>query len=881
MRNFFHLKYFVKATSTTTLGLLGAIGLLVSVSTTAQETEIIEEIVTIGTRIQGRSVTDSAVPIDLVTGDEFQNQGDTDLNSLLRNIVPSYNVNTQPISDAATLQRPANLRGLAPDHTLVLLNGKRRHRGAVITWLGNGVADGAQGPDISIIPAIALRQVEVLRDGAAAQYGSDAIAGVMNFELKDAAEGGNLEVKMGEYYEGDGQQVTIAGNVGMPFTELGFANFSFEYGNYDETDRSIQRNDAAALIANGNTAVNNPAQKWGQPEIEDDLKLIANVGLELGGGKDFYMFGNYAQKHIDGGFFFRNPDTRGAVFATTLANPNYVGGNPLPGFEDEPASVSVRLVGDLSGSGACGFTPAVTSTQGNPFTFNGSIPGESDAANPNRDQLSAIMADSNCFVFNGMFPGGFTPRFGGDLNDIGGVMGVRGETDGGLYWDVSGGIGRNEADFFIYNTVNASLGPNTPTSFDPGKYIQLEKNFNIDLAYPIAVDFFASDLNIAAGFEFREEQFEIVVGDQESFEIGPLADQGFSAASNGFPGFSNLAGGQWDRSNVAAYLDFEADITDIWLMGVAFRFEDFEDFGNTFNYKLATNVGLTDTISLRASYSTGFRAPTPGQSNAFNVSTEFDPVLNDLVNNGTIPPTNPVAQLRGGQALDAEESTNASVGLVMSFGPVDITADYFQIELEDRLAVSQDFSLTQAEIDALLASGVTSAANLQNFRFFTNGLDTTTKGFDIVATYSTDIVGENTDLSLAYNNTDTEVDAFSAITIDQTRIRELQEGLPQTRWNIRAVTNWGLFDTAVRISYFDDFYDSEDDQTYGNEIIVDAEVSYYATENISITLGAQNLFDEFPDENPEGADEAGRRYSQFSPSGFGGGFYYLRGRYNF
>ena len=814
---------------------------------TAQQDQLLEEIVTIGTRIQGRSVTDSAVPVDLVMGEEFQNQGDSDLSNLIRNIVPSYNVNTQPISDAATLQRPSNLRGLAPDHTLVLVNGKRRHRGAVITWLGNGVSDGAQGPDISVIPAIALQQVEVLRDGAAAQYGSDAIAGVINFTLKSDAEGGNLEVKAGEYYEGDGQQYTIAGNIGLPFSQLGFANFSFEYGNYDDSDRSIQRNDAAALIADGNSAVKNPAQVWGQPKIDDDLKLVANIGLDLDGGKDFYMFGNYAQKHVDGGFFFRNPDTRGGVFANG-------------GF---------RLVGDLD------TTNAIT------------CPNNIDPNNPAQDALfDEIVANTtplgmDCFVFNELFPGGFTPRFGGDLNDIAGVMGIRGETTGGLLWDISGSIGRNEADFFINNTVNASLGPQTPTSFDPGAYIQLEKNFNIDVGYPIVIDAFASDLNIAAGLEFREEQFEIVVGDQESFEIGPLASQGFSAASNGFPGFSNLAGGQWDRSNVAAYVDFEADVTENWLMGVAFRFEDFEDFGNTFNYKLATNVGLTDTISLRASFSTGFRAPTPGQSNAFNVSTEFSAALNDLVNNGTIPPTNPVAQLRGGKALDAEESTNASVGLVMALGPVDITVDYFQIELEDRLAVSQDFMLTPTEVQNLLASGVTSAANLQNFRFFTNGLDTTTKGFDVVATYNTDIIGENTAFSLAFNNTDTEVDSFSAITIDQTRIRELQEGLPETRWNIRAVTNWGVLDTMVRVSFFDDFYDSEDDRSYGSEYIVDAEASYFATDNLSFTLGAQNLFDEFPDENPTGADDAGRRYSQFSPSGFGGGFYYLRARYNF
>ena len=214
----------------------------------AQEEEAIEEVVVVGSRARPRSVADSAVPVDVISAQDFVNQGDTDLSNLIRNIVPSYNVNTQPISDAATIVRPANLRGLAPDHTLVLVNGKRRHRAAVIYWLGNGVADGAQGPDLSVIPSIALKQVEVLRDGASAQYGSDAIAGVMNFVLKDADSGGSTEVRFGSFYEGDGDGVTVSGNIGLPLGGAGFANLSLEYGSTDATDRAIQRDDAAALI---------------------------------------------------------------------------------------------------------------------------------------------------------------------------------------------------------------------------------------------------------------------------------------------------------------------------------------------------------------------------------------------------------------------------------------------------------------------------------------------------------------------------------------------------------------------------------------------------------------------------------------------------------
>ncbi|WP_299981503.1 TonB-dependent receptor [uncultured Pseudoteredinibacter sp.] len=802
--------------------------------------EELEEVVVTGSRRAPRSVFDSAVPIDVVGGDDFANQGDSDLSNLLRNVVPSYNVNAQPISDAATIVRPANMRGLAPDHTLVLVNGKRRHRAAVIYWLGNGVADGAQGADISPIPAIALKQVEVLRDGAAAQYGSDAIAGVMNFILKDDPEGGSIEVKYGEYKEGDGENVMVAGNVGMPFTDNGFVNVSFEYGNTDPTDRSQQRSDAQALIDAGNTAVANPAQIWGTPEIKGDLKLMANLGLELGGGKEFFAFANYATKEVEGGFFFRNPDTRGGVFSND-------GG-------------VTRLVADLTPDDgvAC---PTVD---------------VGDAA-----ALQQVVDDPNCFVFNEMFPGGFTPRFGGKVHDAALTAGVRGTTASDLNWELSASYGRNDVDFFIKNTVNASLGPLTPTAFDPGDYTQQDINFNADVSYAVPVDAFESDLNIAAGVEWREETFEITVGDQASFEIGPYASQGFSAASNGFPGFSPLAGGSFARKNVAAYVDLEADVTDRLLVGMAIRWEDFSDFGTTTNGKISANFEITENFSLRGSASTGFRAPTPGQSNAFNVSTEFDAATGDLVNNGTIPSTNPVAVLRGGKPLDPEESESYTLGAILQLGEVSVTIDYFNIELTDRISVSQNFSLTQQEIDDLVASGVTSAQNLQNFRFFTNDFDTTTSGFDLVATYGLDMLGGSSEFSLAYNYTETEVDSFSPDVIDATRIRELQEGLPESRWNLAMTHNLEDWRFLLRMSYFNEFYDSEDDRSYGDEYIFDAEAEYNINDNYSVTLGAQNLLDEYPDENPSGAQQSGRRYSQFSPTGFNGGYYYARVRYSF
>jgi len=547
----------------------------------------VEEVVVLGSRRAARSATDSAVPVDVIGGEDFVNQGDTDLSNLLRNVVPSYNVNTQAIADAATLVRPANLRGLAPDHTLVLVNGKRRHRAAVISWLGNGVADGSQGPDISQIPAIALKQVAVLRDGAAAQYGSDAIAGVMNFVLKDASEGASFEARYGEFYEGDGATYSIAGNAGFPFTDDGFFNVSFEYGEIDETSRSVQRDDAQAIIDAGNTAVADPAQVWGQPIIDNDLKLVYNMAVSLDADREFYAFGNYGNKTVDGGFFFRNPNTRGGVFSNDGGETLLVG------------DVLDAQDGILDGSGGCPVIPIVNNA-------------------PDPDLLSDVLSDPNCFVFNELFPGGFTPRFGGTVNDFATTAGIRGERDDGLNYDFSASYGRSHVDFTIRNTVNASLGPQTPTSFNPGAYEQVDKNFNADFSFPVDSDLFYSDLNVAFGAEYRSETFTVTAGDQASFEIGPYAAQGFSSASNGFPGFSNLAAGEFERSNFAAYVDFEADVTEKLLMGVAARFEDFADFGTTTNSKLTGRYEASDSFAIRGAWSTGFRAPTPGQSNAFN-----------------------------------------------------------------------------------------------------------------------------------------------------------------------------------------------------------------------------------------------------------------------
>ena len=808
---------------------------------------VVQELVVIGTRAEARTVTESLVPVDVIGADEFVQQGGADLLSQLRNIVPSFNVNRQPIADAATIIRPANLRNLAPDHTLILVNGKRRHRGAVITWIGGGVADGSQGADISVIPSIALKQVEVLRDGASAQYGSDAIAGVLNFTLKDAPSGGSVEVRAGTYQGGDvegrgpdGQSVTYAANIGMPLGENGFANLSFEYGNSDPTDRSVQRADATALIAAGNTAVRNPAQIWGSPEERNNTKFFGNFGKLINDTTQLYAHTNYASRKVSGGFFFRNPNTRGAVFSGD-------GGKTL-------------LIGDaldardglLDGSAGCPTVPIVDNV-------------------PDQDALGRVFADPNCFSFQEMFAGGFTPNFGGFYVDNSIVGGARGQFAGGLSWDLSASVGTSEVDFFISNTVNASLGPDTPTEFKPGLYRQEDVSLNFDIAYD-ASEF----VHFAAGTEFRNEGFTIEQGQAESWQFGPYAAQGFSAASNGFPGFSPIAVGSWDRRNSAVYADIElSNVDDRLILGGALRFERFADFGNTLNWKTAARAELADGFALRASASTGFRAPTPGQQNAFNVSTQFDPTTGELVNRGTIPSNSRVAALRGGTGLQPETSLNFTAGAIAEGKRFTLTSDFFRIAISDRLALSQNFNLNETEVVGLIAEGVTSAGNLRSFRFFINDFDTVTQGVDIVAVVAPTPTSE---LSFLYNHTSTEIIEYNPALLSDERIRRLKFTLPENRLNATWKQRVGRFELMGRLSFYGSWYERRDQHTYPGEWVVDFEVDYRIGRGVSIAGGAQNALNNYSDISPR-QYAVGAQFSQASPFGFNGAYWYTRLNY--
>ena len=835
----------------------------------------LEEMIVIGTRRAEQALEDAPVPVDVIQGDELMSQASTDLDDLLRTTTLSYNVQRHAIDDEGTLVRGATLRGLAPDAALLLVNEKRRHRSAAITFLGSSLNAGSQGPDMSVIPAIAVKRIEVLRDGAAAQYGSDAIAGVINVQLKDAAEGGMLEVRYGEYYEGDGELTQVAGNIGLPLGNSGFLNLSAEYKNLDPTIRSVQRAEAALLEQRG-YPVADPAQIWGNPVIDDSFNSFYNLATELGAWAELYSFGNYAERRSEGGFFFRAPGTgnaRNGVFR----------------------SGDVRLVADL--------------VPDDDLDCQAAVP---DLEAPNAEVQTFIESTRDrCFMFNERFPGGFTPRFGADITDMSTVAGLRGETLSGLSWDLSVGAAESDVEFFMRNTINASLGPETPTEFKPRTYTQTDVNVNFDLSYPLDIAAFHSPLNIAVGAEWRQEHFEVGAGDEASYIIGPYADgrisNAFSVGSNGFQGLAPRNAGDWKRPNYAAYVDLEADVTEALLLGVAARYEDFyKDFGDTLNGKVSARWHMTDNLVLRGTFSTGFRAPSPGQANISLLSTTFSGTGN-LVEVGTVPPHNPVAQAFGGEPMHEEKSVGFSLGFTYQFlNDLQLRFDFFNIEIDDRIARTGNIGIT-AEVAALLEqSGLAAASGVQNISFNTNDFDTTTRGIDLGLDYELDWQAGTTALHFGWNWTDTSLDDFSPaqevteilgqqlenpLTVSlltKRRRVELEELNPPHRLLATLTHQTGNWQVLLRGSYYTDWkacrfagagcanFDS-----YDGDFLLDAEASYRFRDRYSVALGAQNLFDTSPGAVQDESLGQGNAEPESSPYDYNGGFLYFRLGYEF
>ncbi|MYE49534.1 MAG: TonB-dependent receptor, partial [Gammaproteobacteria bacterium] len=633
---------------------------------------------------------------------------------------------------------------------------------------------------------------------------------------------------------------------------------------------------------------------WGAPEFEYDYKMFANLGLDLGGGREAYAFGNFAKRKMEGGFYFRNPHTRGGVFegpGATADGRTYVNrvvdGKLVRFWADDTGTMvpegtvfgpSVK-VADLSPGGIWDDQPCP------PIRLN----AEKTVANP--EDIAAVEADPNCFSFISTFPGGFVPRFGGILTDYSAAFGFRGDLIGDWSFDASAVFGVNDVDFTMRHTINPQLlaklphGQRTeiPINYFPGSYTQTDYTVNFDVTRDMTI----GDLpaHIAMGVEHRREKFKVESGDENSWFLddspGGLAQQGFGIGSNGFTGFGPRLAGEFGRNSYAAYGDVEIEVTDTFTFQVAGRYEDHADIGNTFDGKVAGRLDISETVSLRAAASTGFRAPTVGQANILNVTTAFTGGM--LADEATLPPTHPAAAIVGAQPLTPEEAVNLTVGAVIQLDALDITVDYFNIEVEDRIARSSEKILTPANIQQLLAAGVADAQAFTAVRFYTNNFTTTTQGIDLVATYPLDFGMGETNLSLAANWTDTTVDERDPDVINDKRVTQLEGNTPSNRFTLSFSHSQDRWDLLARVRYYGGFeeFTLDDGSNYFDvdaATVVDVEVGYQFNDAVRLIVGAENILDEYPEER---SNTSGLIWPDTSPFGYNGGYYYLRAVWDF
>ena len=794
------------------------------------------EVIVTGTRRTDRTVAESAAPIDVISGADLATPASGNMLDALSSVVPSFSVGQNSIADASSFIRAPSLRGLPGDQMLTMLNGKRFNRSALVQVFQGGetaLSFGSQSPDLASIPSISVASLEILRDGAVAQYGSDAIAGVLNYHFRENSSGVELSARYGSYYPGDydsdGDDWQVGANWGLPLSGNGFVNLSLELSANDQTVRNPTRPSALEFaevfpdLAPGLPHYPGPVQEWGTGPAEG-VKAVINSAVDLDDDSEIYFFANLAQIDMDESFNYRLPVAfTGPSGATYAPNPVFTTFYLTP-------------------------CPALPGCPAGGFVF-----------------------DDNLFNYaDDLYPSGYTPRFFGTTQEIFGALGYRGTTSRGMTYDLSATLAQHYLDMKLRSSLNASLGPDTPTNFYIGKFQQEEANLSFDVTYPWEVGAFASPVTVAAGLEWRHENYQQILGDTASYVAGPYTSQplydctaisctphnpgpdgrpetvSHNAGSNGFAGIST--GVDASQQSYAAYVDLEADVVERLTLGAAVRFEDYSSFGNTTVGKLQARFEINDAIALRATGSTGFHAPSPGQSNVETLSTTFLAGTTTQVQIGTYRVTSAVAQYFGATTLEPEESTNLSFGIVLT--PLEnllVTIDAYRIEVDDRIGISQQFTVTQADIDALADLAYVGVGG--TVQYFTNGFDTETEGLDVVGTYEFQVGPGSLLTSLAYNYNKTEVPNFDPAVITPARIVDIEHYAPNNRVNLNLDYNWERLSVSLGANYYDTFRNEQDyaGQLFSESTTVDAEISYQITDQIMASIGGRNIFDEMPD----------------------------------
>ena len=794
----------------------------------SEEAETLDNIVVTGTRVANRSATDTAVAIDVVSVEQLEKGGVQELSQALSVALPSFNFPRPGLADGSDTVRPATLRGLAPDQTLVLLNSKRRHSASLVNVNGT-VGRGSSAVDMNTIPAAAVQGIEVLRDGASAQYGSDAIAGVINVLLRDDNSGGEFTVSYGERNSSyttpvlpvptganytapsqidrdvnDGGTFVASGWAGFTLGESASLTLSAEFKDQDRTERGGYDSRQQYALVDGRfdpreLTINRFNAWYGEPEIEQ-ATLFANLNAEVAGGRLYGWAGYQSRESRSAGFFRRASDTRNIVE---------------------------------------------------------------------------------------IYPNGFLPIIAPDVTDLSAALGYE-WTWGEWLMDSSLVFGRNDMDFEIQNTLNASIGPSSKRVFDAGGFDYDQTVVNFSGTRGIEMAGWDSPLNLSAGVEARRESYSITAGEPDSYRNGGRLI-GTTPAQSGaqvFPGFRPANEVNESRTAIGAYVDLEANITEQFLASAALRAEHYSDFGSSLSGKLAGRFNFTENFALRGSVQNGFRAPSLQQQFFTATSTNFiNGIPFDIT---TFPVNDPAARALGAQDLDAEESINFSFGAVIQAGIATITIDAYRIDIDDRIVLSENLTANNVR-DFLTSRGF---IGIGGGRFFINGVDTETQGVDVVVSMPFKFDESRLTLSLVGNANSTDVtrvptsNTLSTLTpapvlFDRVNVLTFEEGTPKNKYG--ANLNWesGPFSAGLRVTRYGEVLDPGTtaalDVRLGAETVVDLDATYTLAENIRLTVGSDNITDQYPDAYPLSRNStANTPYSNYAPFGRSGRFVYGR-----
>jgi iron complex outermembrane receptor protein len=873
--------------------------------TLAESGVALQDVVIIGSRSAARTVTESAVPIDVISMKDIATQGpQVNLNQILNYVAPSFTSNTTTIADGTDHVDPASLRGLGPDQVLVLVNGKRRHSSSLVNVNGT-FGRGSVGTDLNAIPSGAIKKIEILRDGAAAQYGSDAIAGVINIVLKEntgelqlnVTNGANFSKNANEQTGGvDGATTNVSANYGVALGEKGgYVNFT---GDFDVRQDYNRMKEWEGTIYNKYNTVERFANNDGASlsDLLDDDVSDVNIYASAAG---FTPAGSSLTKE----------ELRVILKADNTTAELAARGQDRTDFNMRVGQSKVR-----SGRFFANFSLPLDNNGTEIYSFAGLGSRTGNSAGffrlPNQER-----------TYTPAYINGFLPEINSTISDKSFAVGIRGKIKD---WNVdfSNAWGKNGFDFTIGNTFNASQQGASPTTFDAGGFAFTQNTTNLDVSKHY--DEVMAGFNVAYGGEYRLENYEIIAGEEASYTQYTADGQAINLASQTpskdffgrnrpggsqvFPGFGPKNELSRGRNSIAGYIDLEADITEKFLLSFATRFEDYSDFGSTLNFKLASRLKVTDNINIRGAVNTGFRAPSLHQINFNSTSTIFDNKGNPQ-EVGTFSNDSRAAKLLGIPQLKEETSRSASLGFTAKIpsAKLTITVDGYFVAIDDRVAYTGTFSpkrnsagvpvdAANTELAALLTQ-----ANASGAAFFANAIDTESKGIDIVISHKINL-GENVTLKSDLSGTFSRTNRVGAIKSSQilkdagletTYFNEesriyLERAVPRTKVNLSNSLAVGKLNVFLRNVYFGEVTEATttiaNQQVFGTKIVTDLSLGYKASDSFTFTVGANNLLDVYPDKadakfgnRSDGRFDWSRRASQF---GIGGRFLFARISFN-